>query len=43
MCRSQSVPPVADTEAVLNRAIGHAGEPDELVGREHLVFVEQGK
>ena len=32
---------VEHTEALLEGSLGHAGEPQELAGREHLVLVEQ--
>jgi hypothetical protein len=35
--------PVEDAESVLDRPLGHAGEPGEVAGREHLVGTEQGE
>jgi hypothetical protein len=33
--------PVENTEAVLDLALQHAAEPDEMVAREHLVLTEE--
>ncbi|MHB8293455.1 MAG: hypothetical protein ACYDH5_02245 [Acidimicrobiales bacterium] len=34
---------VEDAESVLDGALGHPGEADELAGREHLVLAEEGE